>query len=75
VDLVRSGDRDEAVVLFDRAVRGGLTTLDDVREAVAGMPPCRGSAQAAWVVQEADGLAESSGALCGLTYATPRSAW
>jgi very-short-patch-repair endonuclease len=57
--MIRDGDRDEAVVLLDRVLQGGLTTLVDVRDAVAGMPPCRGSAQAARVAGEADGLAES----------------
>ncbi|WP_245177298.1 hypothetical protein [Geodermatophilus sp. DF01-2] len=57
--MIRDGDRDEAVVLLDRVLQGGLTTLADVRDSVAGMPPCRGSVQAAWVAREADGLAES----------------
>jgi len=59
VDLVRFGDRDEAVVLLDRLVQAGLTTLADVQVAVTTLPSCRGSAQAAWVAGEADGLAES----------------
>ncbi|MFW3169934.1 endonuclease domain-containing protein [Geodermatophilus sp. CPCC 206100] len=58
-DLVRFGDRDEAVGLLDRLVREGLTSLAHVRAAVAALPPCRGSAQARWVASAADGLAES----------------
>ncbi len=59
VDVVRFGDRDEAVVLLDRLVQAALATLDDVRAAAALLPACRGSAQARLVARLADGLAES----------------
>jgi very-short-patch-repair endonuclease len=59
VDLVRFGDRDEAVVLLDRLVQAGLTQLVDVRAAAGDLPSCRGSAQAQWAASLADGLAES----------------
>jgi very-short-patch-repair endonuclease len=59
VDVVRFGDRDEAVVLLDRLVQAGLAPLEDVRAAVASLPRCRGSAQASRVARLADGLAES----------------
>ncbi|WP_336028058.1 endonuclease domain-containing protein [Geodermatophilus sp. FMUSA9-8] len=59
VDLVRDGDPDECVVLLDHLVRAGLADLPAVRAAVAGLPRCRGSAQARAVAALADGLAES----------------
>jgi G:T-mismatch repair DNA endonuclease (very short patch repair protein) len=59
VDLIRWGDRDEAVVSLDRLVRAGMVRLDDVRDAVAQLPRCRGSAQAREVARLADGTAES----------------
>lgn len=59
VDLIRFGDRDEAVVLLDGLVRAGLASLDDIRATAAALPSCRGSAQARWVASMADGLAES----------------
>jgi very-short-patch-repair endonuclease len=58
-DLIRFGDRDEAVVLLDRLVQAGLAPLEEVRGAVASLPRCRGSAQASQVARLADGLAES----------------
>ena len=58
-DVIRFGDRDEAVVLLDRLVRVALAPLDDVRAAVAMLPRRRGSAQASQVARLADGLAES----------------
>ncbi|MEX5717271.1 hypothetical protein [Geodermatophilus maliterrae] len=59
VDLIRFGDRDEAVVLLDRPVQAGLAPRDDVRAAAALLPRCRGSARARWVAAVADGLAAS----------------
>lgn len=58
-DLIRFGDRDEAIVLLDRLVQAGLAPLEDVRGAVASLPRCWGSAQASQVARLADGLAES----------------
>ncbi len=59
VDLARSADGDEAVVLLDRLVRARLAPLDDVRAAAAQLPTCRGSARAQRAARLADGLAES----------------
>ncbi|MGY1807136.1 endonuclease domain-containing protein [Blastococcus sp. SYSU D00669] len=59
VDLVRRDDGDESVVLLDRLVHARVVHLDDVREAVAGRPRCRGSAVARRTAMLADGLAES----------------
>jgi hypothetical protein len=59
VGLIRHGDPDEAVVLLDRLLAGGLTTLMDVRDAVADRPRGRGTDQARRVVGLADGHAES----------------
>jgi hypothetical protein len=59
VGLIRHGDPDEAVVLLDRLLAGGLTTLLDVRDAVADLPRGRGSAQARRVAGLADGHAAS----------------
>jgi G:T-mismatch repair DNA endonuclease (very short patch repair protein) len=59
VDLARSADGDEAVVLLDRLVRARLAPLDDVRAAAARLPACRGSARAQLAARLADGLAES----------------
>jgi hypothetical protein len=59
VDLIHFGDRDEAVVLFDRLVQAGLARLDDVRTAAVELPSCRGSAQGREVARLADGRVES----------------
>jgi hypothetical protein len=59
VGLIRHGDADDAVVLLDRLLAGGLTTLMDVRDAVAELPRGRGSAQARRVAALADGHAQS----------------
>ncbi len=59
VDLARSADGDEAVVLLDRLVRARLAPLADVRAAAARLPACRGSARAQLAARLADGLAES----------------
>lgn len=59
VGLIRHGDPDEAVVLLDRLLAGGLTTLLDVQDAVATLPRGRGSAQARRVAGLADAHAES----------------
>jgi len=59
VDLIRRGSVDDAVVLLDRLVHAGVTRLDDVRNAVVALPPCRGSKLAREVADLADGLAES----------------
>jgi len=59
VALVRRGEADDAVVLLDRLCVAGMVRLDDVRDAVAALPRCRGSAQARRVVEQADGMAES----------------
>jgi len=59
VGLIRRGDPDEAVVLLDRLLAGGLTTPMDVRDAVAVLPPGRGSAQARRVADLADAYAQS----------------
>lgn len=59
VELVRFGDRDDAVVLLDHVVAHGVVGLVDVREAAAALPRCRGSAQARTVARLADGLAGS----------------
>lgn len=58
VGLIRRGDRDEAVVLLDRLLAGGLARLVDVRDAVAALPPGRGTAQA----RRAAGLADEHAA-------------
>jgi G:T-mismatch repair DNA endonuclease (very short patch repair protein) len=59
VDLVRRGPVEDAVVLLDRLVVGGVVALHDVRDAVQRLPRCRGSAQARRVAGLADGFAES----------------
>jgi len=59
VDLVRRGPVDDGVVLLDRLVQAGVARLDDVRDAVAVLPRCRGSRVAREVAARADGLAES----------------
>jgi hypothetical protein len=59
VGLIRRGDPDEAVVLLDRLLAGGLTTPIDVREAVAVLPRGRGTAQARRVAELADAHAQS----------------
>ncbi len=59
VDLVRRGTVDDGVVLLDRLVQAGVVHLDDVRDAVAALPRCRGSRLAREVAELADGLAES----------------
>ncbi|SFD92569.1 G:T-mismatch repair DNA endonuclease, very short patch repair protein [Blastococcus tunisiensis] len=59
VDLVRRGPVDDGVVLLDRLVAAGLVRLPEVRDAVAGLPRCRGSRSAREVAALADGLAES----------------
>jgi G:T-mismatch repair DNA endonuclease (very short patch repair protein) len=59
VDLIRWGGTDDAVVLLDRLCLAGLVRLDDVRDAVARLPRCQGSARARRVAALADGLAES----------------
>jgi hypothetical protein len=58
-DLVRWTTGDEAVVLLDRVCVAGMVQLQDVRDAVAALPPCRGSARARRAAKRADGLAES----------------
>ncbi|WP_309229606.1 MULTISPECIES: DUF559 domain-containing protein [unclassified Blastococcus] len=59
LDLIRRGPLDDAVVLLDRLVHSRVAFLDDVREAAARLPRCRGSAQARRVAGLADGLAQS----------------
>lgn len=59
VDLIRWGDRDEAVALLDRLCWQGMVRLDDVRSAVLGLSRCQGSARARRAAALADGFAES----------------
>jgi G:T-mismatch repair DNA endonuclease (very short patch repair protein) len=59
LDLIRRGPVDDAVVLLDRLVHHRAAFLDDVRDASARLPRCRGSAQARRVAALADGLAQS----------------
>lgn len=59
IDLIRRGSLDDAVVLLDRLVQHRVAFLDDVRQATARLPRCRGSAQARHVAALADGLAQS----------------
>lgn len=59
LDLIRRGDRDDAVVLLDRLVQAGLADLAAVQQAAAALPRSRGSKQARDVAALADGLAES----------------
>jgi hypothetical protein len=59
VDLIRRGDVQDGVVLLDRLVHAGIVRLDDVRDAVAALPRCRGSRLAREIAGHADGLAES----------------
>jgi hypothetical protein len=59
VDLARRGTLDDGVVLLDRLVHAGVVRLDDVRDAVAVLPRCRGSRLAREIADLADGLAES----------------
>lgn len=59
VGLARRGPEDDAVVLLDRLLTGGMVRLDDVREAVAELPRGRGSAQARRVAELAVEFAES----------------
>lgn len=59
VDLLRWADEDDGVVLLDQLVNAGLVQLADVRQAVAGLPRCRGSARARRAAASADGEAES----------------
>jgi G:T-mismatch repair DNA endonuclease (very short patch repair protein) len=59
VDLIRRGNLDDGVVLLDRLVHAGIVPLWGVRDAVAALPRCRGSALARSVGEFADGLAES----------------
>jgi hypothetical protein len=59
IELIRRGNPDEAVVMLDRLCVSSMVRLTDVREAVAALPPCRGSAQARAVAARADGLAGS----------------
>ncbi|WP_233488693.1 hypothetical protein [Blastococcus sp. TF02-09] len=59
VGLVRRGPEDDAVVLLDRLLAGGMVRLDDVRDAVADLPRARGSAQARRVADLAVEFADS----------------
>lgn len=60
VDLIRwAGSEAEAVVLLDSLCHEGMVRLEDVREAVGALSPCRGSARARRATELADGLAES----------------
>ena len=59
VGLIRRGPEDDAVVLLDRLLAGGMVRLDDVREAVADLPRARGSAQARRVATLAVEFADS----------------
>lgn len=59
VDLIRRSPLDDGVILLDRLVAAGLVHLQEVRDAVAALPRCRGSKLARDVVALADGLAES----------------
>ncbi len=59
VELIRRGSEDDAVVLLDRLLAGGMVRLDDVRDAVADLPRSRGSAQARRVAALAAEFAES----------------
>ena len=59
VDMVRWLPLDDGVVLLDRLIAGGMTSLDDVREAAEHLPRCQGSARAREAARLADGRAES----------------
>lgn len=59
VRLIRRGGEDDAVVLLDRLLAGGMVRLADVRDAVAVLPRGRGSAQARRVAALAVEFAES----------------
>ncbi|WP_240619556.1 DUF559 domain-containing protein [Blastococcus sp. TF02-8] len=59
VDLARRGPLEDGVVLLDRLVGAGVTSLVEVRDAVAALPRCRGSRLAREVAALADGLAGS----------------
>lgn len=59
IEVIRRGTVDDAVVMLDRMVVGGMVSLSSVRNAVEALPRGRGSAQAAKVADLADGLAES----------------
>ena len=57
--LIRRGPEDDAVVLLDRLLAGGMVRLDDVHDAVADLPRARGSAQARRVAALAVEFADS----------------
>lgn len=59
VDLIRFAAVQDGVVLLDRLVRSRFVSLDDVRAAVDGLPPCPGRVRARKIAGLADGLAES----------------
>lgn len=59
VDMVRWLLLDDGVVLLDRLVVLGMTSLDEVREAAEHLPRCQGSARAREAARLADGQAES----------------
>lgn len=59
VVLIRRGPEDDAVVLLDRLLAGGMVRLEEVRDAVAKLPRARGSAQARRVAALAVEFAES----------------
>jgi len=58
--LARVGRQLDAVSALDAALRSGVTTKDEVADALGRQGP-RGQRRAAWVVDFADGLAESVG--------------
>jgi len=59
VGLIRQGPEDDAVVLLDRLLSGGMVRLSDVRDAVADLSRARGSAQARRVAALAAEFADS----------------
>jgi len=59
VDIAREADGTQAVVALDRILNSGRITHVSLLDAVAGLPPCRGSTLARRAVMHADGRSES----------------
>lgn len=59
VDIARESDGTYAVVALDRILNSGRINHDSRADAVARLPPCRGSALARAAVLNADGRSES----------------
>lgn len=59
VDIAREADGTQAVVALDRILNTGRLTEVSLFDAVAGLPPCRGSSLARTAVSRADGRSES----------------